>query len=551
MTSNSYTKIPYYFREEYHDKFRELTDEEIKLKAETDPVIFGHYFLGKKVRLHQAFLMAKFIELVKKGKVRLALCWARQLGKTIFACILLIWLCWYNKMPTTIAKMTIWYVISRDDETAVEFLEKIRFLLYEGDRHMSKFVKATNYFTGSLKEPNNTHQITFLNSSFIKSVPPTKKALGKSASGLWIDEAHRLNCTDIDSDTFFDYASAIVAETGGAIILSSSPEGIIGFFHKAIDPDKQNPENEYESIWFNHEIWDDGSIECQRYKEFVKSEKVRLGIAGRLNYWRQEYMADFTVTESSFFEHKDIDDAVKDTPQYYDWKESPCSIGYDYGMKTSRTVITVRTKTDGEIIQLFQYRCPADFDTNQLINPDWEHSIQRLKQRYNPFMIIVDDCPNGDVINRWFESNSGIEVKKYNFRSDQMSKNDDVNRNCAAYSYRIKLKKGVLKIPKWNTVQQFEMKILQETPQKVLISIKAPTGQLCDTFDSDMMACIPFLDMTENYAFEVDVLGSDGGEVDIDIEKELNKGLGYDDFHSPTDDECRRMIEEAKGDLEL
>ena len=85
-----------------------------------------------------------------------------------------------------------------------------------------------------------------------------------------------------------------------------------------------------------------------------------------------------------------------------------------------------------------------------------------------------------------------------------MSKSQPINRNCAAYSYRAKLKEGILKTPIWNTVQQFEMKIVQETEQKVLISIKAPVGHLCDTFDSDMMACIPFLDMQSNYDFEVD-----------------------------------------------
>ena len=94
-----------------------------------------------------------------------------------------------------------------------------------------------------------------------------------------------------------------------------------------------------------------------------------------------------------------------------------------------------------------------------------------------------------------------LSVHLYNFRSDQMSKTDGLNRNCVAYSYRAKLKKGILKIPKWNTIQQFEMKIIQETEQKVLISIKAPEGQLCDTFDSDMMACIPFLDMKDTRSF--------------------------------------------------
>lgn len=535
----NYTIIPKEFREEYAKKFIGIAPDDIPKLSEQDPVIFGYYYLGKKARLHQAYIMYLFVKKMEQGKVRLAMCLARQLGKTIYACVLLIWSCWYNKLPATINKITIWYVVSRDDETAMELIGKMRMLLYDGDRHMSDYTGEMGFFSNSLKEPNNTQQITFLNNCFIKSIPPTKKGLGKSGN-LWIDEAHRLNSTDIDSDTFFDYAIAMTSETGGAVVLSSSPEGIVGFFHRAIDPDKQYPENEYESIWFDHTIWDDGTSECLQYQSFVESERVRLSAAGRLKYWQQEYQALFTVTETSFFEHKDVDDAIQDTPLLYEWHQSPCSLGIDYGLKVSRTVLTIRTMVKDEIIQIFQYRCPADFDINYLINPDWEHSIQKLKERYNLFIILPDDCPQGDQINRWLEQNSGITVKKYNFRSDQMSKSDGVNRNCAAYSYRAKLKEGKLKIPKWNQVQQFEMKVVQEVEQKVLISIKAPTGQLCDTFDSDMMACIPFLDMQSNIDFEVDIPTE---------EKETPKYNGrntfYDYFHSPTDEECRQMIKDA------
>ena len=86
------------------------------------------------------------------------------------------------------------------------------------------------------------------------------------------------------------------------------------------------------------------------------------------------------------------------------------------------------------------------------------------------------------------------------------------------------------------------MKIIQETEQKVLISIKAPEGQLCDTFDSDMMACIPFLDMTTVRDFVVDTLH----EAE---EKKEEHGAKYDSFHSPTEEECKQMIEDANEGL--
>ncbi len=541
----NYTKIPKEFREEYEKKFEDIDKDKIPELAEQDPVIFAYYFLGKKVRLHQAFVLDKIIKAKNRGDEigqRIAVCWARQLGKSISLGVFVIWACWYNKYPVTISEITVIYLTSKEDEAAIELLEKIRLILYDGNRHMMKYTEDELYFTGSLKEPNNTHQITFLNNSFVKSIPPTMKAVGKSASWFIIDEAHRLRCVDMAPDTFFALASIMVAETGGGIILSSTSQGIIGFFYHAIDPEGTNEENQYEHFWFSHTIWDDGSKACIRYQAYVESERIRMTKEGKFKLWQQEFLSLFTVTQESFFEHKDIDDAIKDTPQKYEHRDIPCSAGYDYGMNNSRTVITIRTKINGNIIQLFQFRGEAGFDNNLLHDPEWEHSIQRLKRRYDLSLgLYVDDCPNGNDNNKWMQKHSGLQVYLYNFRSDQMSKSDGVNRNCAAYSYRSKLKEGILKIPKWNDIQQFEMKIVQETEQKVLITIKAPDGQLCDTFDSDMMACIPFLDMKDIRDFSFD---STTEEPDMSYEDNFRR-VGYDYFHSPSDEECRKMIEEA------
>ena len=537
----NYTKIPEDFKKEYEAKFVSIKNEEIPILARDDPVIFAYYFLGKTVRLHQAFVLDKIIRAKKKNNKigqRIAVCWARQLGKSIALGIFFIWACWYNKYPVTISKITVMYICSKEDESAIELLEKVSLILYDADRHMMQYQSDQHFFTGSLVEPNNNHQKTFLNNCFIKSIPPTMKAVGKSASWLLIDEAHRLQCLSMTPDKFFGLASAMVAETGGGILLSSTADGITGFFYHAIDPDDKNPENEYDHFWFPHNIWDDETSECLRYKAYVESERKRHEKQGTIKIWQAEYCSLFTVTQSSFFENDDIEESLENTPQRYVWKETPCTVGYDYGMTVSRTVITVRTVIRGKIIQLFQYQCSAGFDINELVNPEWEHSIQNLKKRYNLFMILPDDCPQGDSTNRWFEKNSGIQVKKYNFRSDQMSKKDGLNRNCVAYSYRSKLKEGILKIPKWNVIQISEMKTVQETEQKVLISIKSPDGHLCDTFDSDMMACIPFLDMQNLTDFEVDI--PSGEEKGVE-----EHGVSYDSFHSPSDEECREMITRA------
>ena len=540
----NYTKIPQEFKEDYHAKFTNIDKSQIPKLAEEDPVIFAYYFLGKKLRLHQAYIIDRILH---SDKNRIAMCLSRQLGKSIMFAVFSIWASWYNKFPATISNLTNIYIISRDDEASMELLEKIRSVLHDGDAQMIKYYGKDDFFTGSLKEPNNTHQITFLNNCPIKSIPPTEKILGKSASIVFIDEAHNLNCED--PDKFFNKAVVpTTAETGGMIILSSTPNGIVGFFYEAIDPEGKKENNPYDSIWFDYKVWNDGTEKCRHYQEFVESEKQRMGAEGKIKLFQQEYEALFTVTETAFFEHKDVEDALDDTPQRYEWKETPCSLGIDYGLKTSRTVLTIRTMIMGQIIQLFQYRCSAGMDTNFLISEDWEHSIQNLKKRYNLFMIIVDDSPPGDTINRWIQSRTDVQVHMYNFRSDQMSKTDGINRNCAAYSYRAKLKEGVLKIPRWNTVQQFEMKIVQETEQKVLISIKAPTGHLCDTFDSDMMACIPFLDMSANYDFEVDSLEEKEDSDKIRLKQNNRRFIDPDAPKELTDEEIKTAL--ANGDYE-
>jgi len=577
----NYTKIPEDFKKKYLSKFEDKTSDEINRLAEEDPVIFAYYFLNTRVRLHQAYVMHKII--TSKTK-RIALCWARQLGKSIDLGIFLTWATWYNKFPATVSKITTSYIISTTDESSMELLGKVREIILQADMHMEKTYGIIDYFASNMKEPNNTHQITWKHGDFIKSVPPTNKVLGKSASIMIIDEAANLD--NEDPDKFYEkVVSPTVDETGGFIILSSTPEGPSGFFYDEFNPDGKNDDTDFERTWFSFEIfkpneyditnktstqirtkffeyevymsenkgnWTKQEYEIKldelsrlKYCINVIAKKEKAEREGKFNLWQQQRMALFTVTQTSFFEPEDIEYAKKNTPQEYEWDKTPCSVAYDYGTKIARTAITIRTKIGKEIIQLFQYRGIAGFNNNLLNDPKWEHSFQRLKQRYNLQWAIGDDCPGGDSHNRWLKDNSGIDCTFFNFRSDQMSKNDGLNRNCTWYAYRSAMKKnqdeeGRLRIPVWNKRQLIEMMLIQETEQKVLITIKAPVGQLCDTVDSDMMASIPFLDMTSVSDIEFDTPDID------DVEEE--HGQKYDYFHSPSDDECREMIKQANED---
>ena len=74
----NFTKIPDSFREEYKKKFLLTDNQEIHKQAEEDPVVFAYYFLGKKLRLHQAFILDKVVKAMAKGEgigARVASCW--------------------------------------------------------------------------------------------------------------------------------------------------------------------------------------------------------------------------------------------------------------------------------------------------------------------------------------------------------------------------------------------------------------------------------------------------------------------------------------------
>ena len=117
----NFSKIPSWFRKEYMDKFTLTDNKIIQEKAKDCPVIFSYYFLGKKLRLHQAYVIHKILTSKPKSKgigQRVAICWARQLGKSIGLGAFLIWSCWYNKYPVTISNLTVNYLVSKEVKTS-------------------------------------------------------------------------------------------------------------------------------------------------------------------------------------------------------------------------------------------------------------------------------------------------------------------------------------------------------------------------------------------------------------------------------------------------
>ena len=294
---------------------------------------------------------------------------------------------------------------------------------------------------------------------------------------LIVDEA-----AFIDDAVFRNALEPTVAGVNGKIILSSTPNGQKGYYWEMFDPNDVLKTHEYERYWFHWKM-----CENETQKRLIRLKLKHSKRTGNIKMFDQEYNAMFTVDEEAFFEDGDVERGISnDLTQEIECHDLPCSVGIDYGMTQAATSITVVAQDKNQIKMLFQF-AQKNFDMNLLTNPDWDHSVHKLKQRYNPVHFVVDDCPQGMQSNQYLEK-EGFPIIKFNFRSDQYLG----ERNRGYYVFRSALKKDKIKYPN-NRNLTAEMKTVQESKIGNFMRIKAPRGYNCDRIDSLMMACYPFL----------------------------------------------------------
>ena len=268
--------------------------------------------------------------------------------------------------------------------------------------------------------------------------------------------------------------------------------------------------------------------------------------------FEQEYCSLFTVDEEAFFEDGDVERGISnDLTQEIECHDLPCIVGIDYGMVQAATAITVVAEDKGQIKLLFQF-AQKNFDLNLLTDKDWDHSVHKLKDRYNVIHFVVDECPAGMQTNQYLE-NDGFPIIKFNFRSDQYLG----ERNRGYYVFRSALKKDKIKYPNIRNLTA-EMKTVQETRLSNLTRIKAPRGYSSDRVDSLMMACYPFLSDTDStfssYTVYVDQHKEDKKVMDYRHDHEWDKlksaGDMYD-FYLVEDGRGRpKKVEEKDENIE-
>ena len=458
--------------------------------ARDHPVTFAYFCLGKTLRPYQAFAIDKILENPKT-----ALNWGRRLGKSTVFSILALWMTYFNKYPKNeMENFTVVGIISKEADAAKKLLGFIRILIHEGDRHLAVMIgrKETtcikDYFSRNLIEPNNSEQLTWHNNSCIKSFPPTKKVRGWGFSYEFIDEIAHLTPTDESPEDFYNLTCRpTLMECGGKESIASTPRGQSGLFYNLFDPtDKFGVDRV--RLWFSWEIADGNTQEEITYRQQVMGEKDRLYKEGKEAYFRQEYMGDFTVIQHGFYDFDDVTNYFDNSLcAMYEWHKSPCSIGIDFGISDCLTVVTVKTKYLGKVITLYQRAFPRGFDNNELMNPNNDDSIPRLRKRYNLQWLVPEESSVSDMFVKWCKR-EGYPVFPCRFSGGNFG-----SKNTAYHTHRAMLKSGAIRsfpIPKLKE----EMMGLQEKQEKVNWIISRPPGGYDDHIDSDVYATVPFFE---------------------------------------------------------
>lgn len=490
----TYTEIPEYVKLELKKKCRRQRKLDLNDCAK-DPTLFAYHILGISPYSYQYVVF----EYIKNGKKRIALITSRQIGKTAALAIIAIWAAYFNKFPSGLHRNTKVLIVSKSEEQAKMIVTEIKKMIDLGDRIVAQRTqgKITNFISGELDEgkTQTAFQSTFKNGSYIKCIAPTGSGKGYTVDVLILDEF-----AYIPEELFNETLEPTTSAVDGLIIMASTPNGMQGLGYKIFDPENLRPNNRYERIWIPW--W---KCENPRQLEWIKNQKEEMIAKGDIKAFQQEYEARFTTSETNFFDAIKVDGSVDSSmAQVMEWHTEPCSIGIDYGFKSSRTVLTIVSKgKDGIIRERFQHTYLEDGSD---LNVDLD--VDKLMKRFNIVHIVPDDCPSGyNTTQKMIQK--GLPVTPFNFRTDQNAG----ERNRGYYMLRAGVYQGKVKLTK-NVELIREMKSLLEIKKEINITIK---GECCDRIDSLCMSCYPFLVEGNNIGF--------GVINDVDVPKDEVKPL--------------------------
>jgi hypothetical protein len=447
--------------------------------ASQNVFVFARYFLGVTPFQWQGV----FLRAMQEERL-LAAVTPRQCGKTLAISIDALWNAVYNKKPTGKGVTTI-CIVSATEEQAKKVLADIIDLVYKGDYEVEMLTKGKvkKYFSSQIatKGKSKSH-LKFRDGSQIICLPATDAVRGYSFSKVYVDEAAFLENPNFLSEKI----EPTVAFTKGSIILTSTPAGIGGPFYTLFDPEDKRRQHRYYRLWFGKESMVEP--ELQRDLQLLKEEAIA---GGKLNAYYQEYEAEFTSSVDLFLSPSKIESMTTEDlrlhplESFYDvGLDETISIGVDFGMSVSKTVITVVSYSDSDgavrLLNQFVY----EYGTDAFVVDD----IVKLYHRYRADFLVIDYCPESYFAAEQMRSR-GLALFEFRFGSMKVS---------AYNSLRQWINKGSILIPNDGTADlRLELSSLRERKTNLTTKIEKPQGGSDDRADSLLLACYPFFEYSE------------------------------------------------------
>lgn len=458
----------------------QYTLEELSPSAAEDNVfVFAKYFLGVEPFEWQSVFLREM-----EGSQFLAAVTPRQCGKTTAIAIHALWSALYNRKPKKEGYTHI-AIISATEEQSQKVLNDIKNLMFIGDSTVRKLTngKADKFFTSQLaRKGSNKSRQKFKNGSEILCLPATDAVRGYSLSIVYVDEAAFLE----DEHFLEEKIEPTIAFTKGKVILTTTPRGIGGAFYSLFDPDDKRNVHRYNRIWFGRESMVEEVL--QRQLDVLKAEA---DAKGTLNNYYQEYEAEFTSSVDLFVSSAKVD-ACMDSDVYLhpdgvmfekDAYET-ISIGVDFGMSVSKTVITVVSynELDNKVRLLAQYA--YEYGTDAFIVDD----LVRVYHRFQADMLVIDFCPESYFATEQMRGR-GLDPFEFKFRTMKIG---------AYNSLRQWINRGALVLPAEGVYDlTLELKSLREKQSNFTTKIEKPPGGSDDRADSLLLACYPFFEASE------------------------------------------------------
>jgi hypothetical protein len=491
----------YKFQKEDFDRWLKNTTLETTVRMSTSKINTSYYManqIGMKPYRWQDHIMDK----INKGFKRMVITTPRQVGKSAMICSIAIWACDYNIFKDCLGSVTKIGIISKTEKQSMKLISDIRSMMVQGDRNVAKVTggKYKNHFTAKIDKSKNAtnskSQITFANGCEIISLPPTDAVRGYTFSMVFVDEA-----AFVEDDIFYKCILPTVRATDGYVILTSTPNGVSGYFYEIMDPDNKFDINEYYRFWLNYKDIDN-ETEIEKIDTIITSLIER----GKEKEALQEYKALFTAQTSAFFDYADVVNCFDTKLTKKDTFIIPCDCGVDFGMTNSHTVVTISyMNSNNQIERVYHRRYPFGTETNLI------DDLRELKKKFNIQRFIPDNCAGGFLFIQQMVK-EGWNVKPMTFKKDKVAK---------YFAFRNFLKNGKIK-SYIDEELSIEMKTLQEEETQRSTRIAKPTNGTDDMVDSWVMSAYFYL-AVENRGFN---------SYDLDEFAEFEDDYEYDDWNN-------------------